>query len=423
VNFQEENDQLFNSVLAHTFFREIENFNNVEFYLGARCNQRCSYCYLVRYGKELYPTEIEKKDLLLHNLGLLCDWMIENGYSWNIDYFAGEDYSVMFPALELILNKFGGAKKRPKRIVIPTNYSFLSNKKLTSRMESLLRRLREVGIPILLSASFDGKYGDCARKKRDDKFYDACFRFNKRWGFGFHPMIAPQNVEHWKENWLWFQENFSRFGLPFNNIYLLEVRNVEWSKVKIRQFGEFIEFLIEWTFNYACSRDADLLLDLIFRRRGYNILSNTLSTVGRGLGCSFQSCLYIRVGDLSIVPCHRTSYKPFILGKFKVEKGKIVGIEAKNPELFIGGITFDFKNQPQCEACLIKHLCSGGCLGSQFETTGDMFSPIPTVCQLEHQKVVSMIKAYKKVGVFEMIKQRVCEEKKASLEAIERSLL
>jgi len=349
--------------------------------------------------------------------------MIENEHSWGIDYFAGENYSIMFPALELILQKFEKIKKKPKCIVIPTNYSFILNRSLTDEMDGLLKESRKIGIPILLSASFDGKYCDCARRKHSDEFYDRCFSFNRKWGFGFHPMIAPQNVAYWKENWLWFQENFSRYQIPFSNIYLLEVRNPEWSKKQTKEFGEFIEFLIEWTFNYACSRNRDLFLDCLFGKRGYNILSNPLSTVGRGLGCSFQSTLYVRVGDLTIVPCHRTSYTPFILGKFRVENGKIAGIEAVDPELFVASISFDFRNQPQCESCLIKHLCSGGCLGAQFEATGDMFSPIPTVCRLEHFKILSMIRAYEKLGVYEMIKERVSKEKQASLEAIEENLL
>jgi len=423
MSFQSENNQLFNSVLSHTFYREIENFDRIEFYLGARCNQKCKYCYLTRYGSELYPPELEKKDLILHNLELLCDWMIENNHTWRIDYFAGENYSFMFSALELILDKFDNVCRKPKHIIIPTNYSFLEDEKLTSKMESLLRKSRKIGIPILLSASFDGKYCDCARRRHTDEFYDKCFSFNKKWNFGFHPMIAPQNITYWKENWLWFQENFSRYQIPFNNIYLLEVRNPEWNKTQTREFGEFIEFLIGWTFNYACSRNKALFLECLFKKRGYNILSNPLMMIGRGLGCSFQSTLYVRIGDLSIVPCHRTSYKPFILGKFKVESDKIVGIEAVNPELFIGGISFDFRSQPQCESCLIKHLCSGGCLGAQFEATGDMFSPIPTVCRLEHEKIISMIKTYQEIGVYKMIKERVSKEKQASLEAVEENLL
>jgi len=75
-----------------------------------------------------------------------------------------------------------------------------------------------------------------------------------------------------------------------------------------------------------------------------------------------------------------------------------------------------------CELCLIKHLCSGGCLGSQFETTGDLFSPIPSVCQLEHAKIRAMITAYKELRVFDLICDRVNLEKRYALNILEEML-
>ena len=55
-------------------------------------------------------------------------------------------------------------------------------------------------------------------------------------------------------------------------------------------------------------------------------------------------------------------------------------------------------------------------LGSQFETTGDLFSPIPTVCQLEHAKIYAMIKTYKKLNLYNKIYSILKENKKDSLD-------
>ncbi|GAI83471.1 unnamed protein product [marine sediment metagenome] len=103
---------------------------------------------------------------------------------------------------------------------------------------------------------------------------------------------------------------------------------------------------------------------------------------------------------------------------FEIADGRITGIKADNPELMIAIASLDNKNQPMCEQCLIKDLCSGGCLGSQLETTGDLFSPIPTVCRLEHAKIQAMVNTYKKLGLFESICNQVTPEKKYALEAI-----
>ena len=43
-------------------------------------------------------------------------------------------------------------------------------------------------------------------------------------------------------------------------------------------------------------------------------------------GCNVDKLITIRLGDLSWVPCHRTSYEKFIYGKLKVENNTIVGV-------------------------------------------------------------------------------------------------
>lgn len=434
--YQKQNDELLSSFLGRTFFAaweneedpRYENFRRIELQINAKCNQDCKYCYYAKYGEELYPESISKSKNVLSNLSILLDWLIENGYAPGIDFFSGEPLyqKVGFDALSMILDKFTRTKRKPKCIVVPTNYTFLLKKNLTSKVEDLVKESREMKIPITLSASFDGKHCEKNRPlkstllgdRRGDKFYDKCFAFGKKYKFGFHPMVYSELIEEWIKNFIWFQRKFEEFDIPFSNIYLLEVRNSEWSEEQIKEYMRFVDFLIKWTFNDRCGEDINRYLNFLFKGRGYNILSNCLTTIGRGLGCSLQSCLYVRLGDLAIVPCHRQSYEQFLLGKFKVEDKRIVGIKALDAELAIAEITFDFKTQPQCEQCLIKNVCQGQCVGAMYEVTGDPFSPIPSVCKLERAKIVAMIKAYQDLKIFNVVLNSVNENKKIALEQV-----
>jgi len=433
MTYQEENDKLLNSFLDRTFFKTwrnqeegFENFRTLELFLNTKCNLKCSYCYLAKYGDELYPPRLQDNKRVLTNLQILLDWLVDRNLAPKLELFSGDPFSLQ--ALSMILDKFEDVENKPKSIVIPTNYTFILNKALTKKIETLIRRSRKLGMPISFGTSIDGKYCEANRPfrsgkadPRDDSYYDRVFAFNKKWCFGFHPMIYSGHIDSWTSNFLWFQEMLKKHDIPWDNIYLLEVRNMEWSRDNILSFEEFIKFLIRWIFFVPCRGQAKGFVDFIFKR-GFNILQSPLTTIGRGMGCSIQSTIHLRLGDLSIVPCHRTSYEPFVSGHFVVDNGRITGIRADNAELFIEIISLESRNQPMCESCLIKSLCSGGCLGSQFEITGDLFSPIPTVCRLEHAKIRAMITAYKELRLFDLICDRVNPEKRYALNILKEML-
>jgi len=433
--FQEENDELVQSFLEHTFFRgwkeDIPNWNRIELNLSPECNLDCAYCYVAKHGDELYPPEIRLKgEDLVNNAKMLIDWLAENGYIPDFDIFSGEPSikPEFYEIVRYIIDKYKDFERKP-HIVVPTNYSFLLSSSLTKKMEDLIQYGAENGVRVYLSASVDGKY--CERNRpfkthpavdpRTDEFYDKMFAFNKKYRYGFHPMVYADHIDKWKLNFLWFQENFKKYDIPYWFIYLLEVRNPEWHPEQLREFGDFLQFLVKWTFHNIHKGDKYKFLEFLFKLKGYNIL-DPFSTVGRGIGCAIQSMLYVRLSDLKIVPCHRTSYKQFELAEFKVENGKIVGIKAINPELLITIYSFDARNFPYCEQCPIQNLCSHGCLGAQCEFTGDLFTPFPTLCQLELTKIINIVKALKDIGVLDLVKSTVTPEIRRDIENVEEML-
>lgn len=430
MSYSLENKVLFNKFLCNTFlgnFRKKgnrnENLDSIELIVSPVCNLACKYCYLTRYSKKLYKEDIRNKETILNNMFMVIDWLIENSYTPELEYFSGEALvqEVGLEGLDLLYEKYSkvSSENRIKLISLPTNYTFLLDDELTDRVVGYINKFTELNIGFWLSASVDGKYCESNRpilhKKigklsdgyiikpevdlRDDAYYDKMFEFNKKYYMGFHPMVYSRKIESWIDNFLWFQENFKKYDIPPHSLYLLEVRNVEWNDWQTKKFSEFIEFIIKWTYNNIALGDRHNFKDFIFNKKGFNILSSPFNTIGRGLGCSLQSVLYVRMGDLAIVPCHRTMYDTFKYGQFIVEGNKITGIEGVNPELAVAVLSGDFKTSPWCESCLIKYNCSLGCLGSQFESNGDFFTPTPSVCKLEHAKVYTIAKTLKDMGI------------------------
>jgi len=415
----EAKTKILNSFLDRTWFYSWKNkindpYRSLELIINDNCDQTCKYCYEIKYGKYYFTEESKKPENILKNIKILIQWLKENKFYPTIEIFSSEIFSqeIGFQILEVLFDELD---ENFESIVIPTNMNFIFDDMKTKRVKELKENFEKKGIYLSLSASIDGAFMEENRPircgiQRDEVFYDKLFKFSKENHIAFHPMIYSNRIEYWKDNWLWFQENFKKYDIPFNSIYLLEVRNVEWSVEQVREFGKFLKFLIQWTFEFF-GRNKETFSSFILGG-GFNILQSIFTTTGRGIPCSIQSTLSVRTGDLMIVPCHRTSYEQFHGGRFTVKDDRIVGIEGINPLLFIQIKSFDNNTQPYCESCYIKYLCSKGCLGAQFETTGDLFTPIPTVCRLEHVRVITILDELNKLGCLGMILERVTKLKR-----------
>jgi len=419
MSYESENNDLLNSFIRRTFFRGFRspeqhpNWSRIELFMNSRCNQNCKYCYIARYGKVLYP--VFEHDTVVKNTKKLLDWLSSRKFRPNLELFSGEPLvqPTSFEIIDMILDH------EISSLVIPTNFSFMLDDKLVHEVEKRILAAKHRKLPLFLSASIDGKYCESNRPikgydadPRDDSFYDKVFSFCSKHRFGFHPMVYSELIENWCDNFLWFQSMFQKHRIPWWNLYLLEVRNKEWSRRSIVELGNFMKFLVRWTFNRT-GRDG--FVNFVFHHKGFNILSNPLTRVGRGIGCSIQSVMCVRLQDLAIFPCHRTAYPQFKVAQFDGD----MNIRAYNPDLWVTILTLDANTLPYCETCPVKYLCGKGCLGSQYEVTGDLFTPIPTVCQMEHWKLYSYVEALKEIGMLNTIKDIVEPNKRRSIEYLE----
>lgn len=437
--YQQENDELIWNMLHNNHLLGWKypekygmNHDKLELIVNYTCNLGCLYCYVNRFGEELYPPDTYSG--IMENLEILLGWLKENNYTPQFEIFSGEPLiqDISLRVLDRVIDHlievgYGG-------VIIPTNLTFLLDDELTKRVEGILTKAEQHDVKCTLSASVDGKYMETnrpfrraikARKEvdrlwywdvdntddpRGDEFYDKFWNFAQKWSVGLHPMIYSRNISLWEKNFLWFQENMKRIGRHWASLYLLEVRNVEWSLDDLLKYREFIKFLVRWSWE-KCDRDFEKFYIFLFTYKGFNILMSPFSSTGRGIGCSMQGSVQVRLGDLAIVSCHRTSYNPFLPGWFRVEDGKIVGFKANNPEQYIAMQTLVGKYLPYCEKCTIREICNYGCLGSQLEVTGDLYTPIPTVCQMYHMKMVALIEVLSEIGIYDRLISNIQPEK------------
>lgn len=374
-------------------------------------------------------------NLISRNISLVMKYLSKRNMYPVLDVFGGESLmsEVGFAAYESILEGIKAGYKM-NYIVIPTNMSFLAYKKSKKRVFDLIERFEEQGIHVSLSASVDGKLMESNRPPKSgsvysDAFYDELFTYAKKSGCGFHPMVYSNGIDRWIENFLWFQDMMAKYELPWWNIYLLEVRNKEWTVENCEGLKKFVEFLVDWSFKKVCSDNdiSDTTSDdaknaymgfLFGSAHGFNMLASPLCVVGRGMGCSAQSTLMVRASDLKIFPCHRMTRDHFSAGGFKEDSGEITGVYADHPELYITLNSCDRSTWAYCSSCVMKHLCSSGCWGAQLEANGDPVTPIPSVCRMEHAKLLGMLVAYKRIGVLPLIMDVITENKKNTIKML-----
>lgn len=433
-NFQKEQNNLLKTILNQRFFEpwsydygdkySLKNDAHLEIYITNICNQHCSYCYLVQYP-DLYPVNGDNKELILHNLRLLYDWICDNNYHIEkCEFFTGEIWHTQFgwEVLDITLEYL--RKGMPiDWFMTATNFSFIETDKALQKMNYYLSQFKECGHNLILSCSCDGAIIEQYSRPtnngyiRDEKYWDRMFEFCKVHNFYFHPMVSATNVKDWIENYKWWEENCKKWGLSAHSfLTMLEVRNDDWTDESIQDYCNFLNFLLEDRMKKA-DNDVAILSYRLFGIRPevdttHDEFKNECGYIPFGLpesdnfqGCTLCTDLTIRLGDLAICPCHRSAYNQYLYGKFVVQDDKIVDIEAINPQVAIKVLMSNLHVcYNACDTCIFNKCCIHGCIGSQIEYTGDPFFVVPGVCKFLKAKYSFLMKKYKELGIIDYLR-------------------
>lgn len=408
----------------------------IDLIVRPECNQKCKYCYITQFGDELYPKEERVDNLtILNNLRSLLDYIYKKNqlYIACFSLFAGDMFfdGLYFDLLDIFYEYlveehrkytrlYSAVSDYPMFIEAPVNMSFITNDNIIQRFDEYYKKFENIGVRLFLSASIDGAYCTDTRegRKLPDDYFDKIFIFCKKYGYFFHPMVGADNIENWIENYDWWKAKLAEYNFeekmgPGHYLpMMLEVRNNNWTPQKIDSYIKFLNHMIEDRLamnNYDITRLTQHLFvgngeyGSIPSLVGYDPLKLIIEKDCEGFQCDLQTMIHIRLNDLTIVPCHRTSYKQFAAGQFITDEKThhIIDIEPNNPLLYLEVMGFRRETLPKCSRCNVQPFCIGGCLGSQYETNGELFFPCNTVCDLFTCKFIFLIYKFEKMGVFE----------------------
>ena len=408
----------------------------VEFIVSPKCNLACKYCYVNKFYHKTYPDEIYNPTIVRQNIMKVLKAYTKKGLAPDIEIFSGEFFSqqIGYDVLDDIYNYYKDLplELRPSTMCIPTNCTFICSEELTQKVGEIIQRYWSIDIMLYLSASVEGLYLEENRPHthnididldvvRDQAYYDRLCEFCNQYGFGYHPMVAAQGIEKWIQNFDWWQEQFKKHGIEWDSIYLLEVRDGAdaWTPQQIAEYQKFLRHIFYFAYNKFENKKEFLgwMLGVyreesgnVYARRvpstrpswdeGFNILMSPFTSNSNGIGCNIQQHTAIRCADLAIYPCHRLMYEPHLLGKYKIDDEYNITIEPEHVELAVTLPLMDQSLFAKCSECPINQLCGHGCLGSQYETTKDLLTPCPNICNLNYAKIATLIDCLKEVNLY-----------------------
>lgn len=421
--FQIERNQLLESYLNRYYFLTKElphEGRSIELFVTSKCSGNCEYCYLMKHGEDLYPSELQDRENLVNNCKIFVNWYKKNKFRIPIEIFSGEivKNGLLFELFDVFYEAFSSQKTiyKPALIRLAENGDFLEDEKLIKKMQEYIDKFKLIDINITLSLSIDGKYMDKVNRnrKRDDAYYKRAFDFCIKNFYAFHPMVAASNIEHWIENFDWWKSD-SLPSVVTDECMMLEVRNNDWTSEKLQHYVKFLNHVIDYEFNKV-DKDKDTFVKRILRLddypgkgyRNYSLyfVNNIYSDTDKaGSACSINNNLCIRLGDLALVPCHRTSYKDFIMGHFIVENDEIIGYHCENMEIDQAINSWGRITGPKCKECFNRYYCSGVCFGSNYETNNEIFLPPEKACNMLKTRTAFLITKFDELNLMPYFKK------------------
>jgi len=305
-------------------------------YLTEECNLRCTYCFVKKQPKFM------SRETALKTMDYVMQRNISGGgYSVSVAFFGGEPFLAAERMQEIV--DYG----QQSRTNVYKNFDFSATTNCTLANAAVERVIRQGQMTLLLSV--DG--GEEASRWRP--------RVSGRESYSLVRKNLPRLAS-------WAQHATARVTFTPENLQLLKsVREV----LELAPIGVALCPVVEadWSGSEEALDEAYEELGEWFvaeiragRRPPLEVTWDQLREYGRRLGCQRRPDRPCPVGDGllavdtqgNVLPCHRFLHRPERLGR--VEDGRLP------PERW-SYVHLQTLEIPDCETCVAKTVCAGGC--------------------------------------------------------------
>ena len=338
------------------------------------CNLRCSYCYAVDKNAQKMSCEDACKivDKCYHNYELNKQ---EGDEEFAVSFFGGEPFT-NFEVMEAVLKH-----SREKGY----NISFGVTTNMTILDDHMIDVIEEYELGMLISIDGVKEIHDRNRCNSYDTVKDNIKKLLDR-GLGYlleaRVTVMPKDVTQLVDSVK------SIYEMGISSIAPVCVTDTKWEEQDFVNFEENLDKLWEWVFNlYNDSENHNnLSVKMIedYLEKVLLVPLNDYETKVCSAG-SFTSCSIGVNGD--ILPCHQRhtvkyGYNNLVMGNI-LEDTDVKEIEFNN---------YTIKGAYDCEDCVAKAICKGGCPSENYTYNGDGNTQNETQCLITIIMVNAAIK-------------------------------
>lgn len=312
-----------------------DTISELSILINQRCNFSCSYCYSAN-GRDNQELEIKR-------LCQILDWFIHaaRGIELDIVFSGGGDPMLSFAILQ---SGIDFAIKKAQGENVKLNFGIVTNGSTLSDEQMDFIKKHEIGLVI----SFDilKEIQNVQRSHYDIVVRTIDRLIEKNIAFGIRSTITPLNVCRQEE----MVEELHRRCPEIRSAAFEAVLNLD----LFSSPQDLEQFYMDFESHLFAAQDLGL-------HYGITIGNTVINNVDN---CKRRACLgkLVVTPDGTITACSRLSssrehyFNEFAYGK--IEDGKII----LNQEKYIRLMNENIKTNVECQSCIAKWHCSGGCL-------------------------------------------------------------